>query len=143
MKQERIIKNRQMGSIKVDPSKVITFPEGILGFEDIREYVIIDFEDHEPFQWLVALDDPEVQFPIISPILVKENYSPSLARETVSQIGDFSDEDLLLYAIVTIRPGAAKVTADLKGPIIINQKTRLGKQIVLDSDEYPLDHPVI
>lgn len=143
MKQERIIKNRQMGSIKVDPSKVITFPEGVLGFEDIREYVIIDFEDHEPFQWLVALDDPEVQFPIISPLLVKEDYSPSLARETVSQIGDFSDEDLLLYAIVTIRPGAIKVTADLKGPIIINQKTRLGKQIILDSDEYPLDHPVI
>lgn len=143
MKQERIINNRQIGSIKVDPSKVITFPEGVLGFEEIHEYVIIDFEEHEPFQWLVALNDPEVQFPIISPILVKEDYSPSLAREAVSQIGDFADKDLLLYAIVTIKPGATRVTADLKGPLIINQKTRLGKQIILDSDEYPLDHPVI
>ena len=143
MGQEKVINNRQFGSITIDMSKVVTFPDGILGFEEVRDYAIVDFEDYEPFQWLIAIDAPDVLFPIISPILVKQDYSPPLTKPSVSQIGDFKDEDLLIYVIVTIKPEGKAVTANLKGPLIINQKTRLGQQVILETDQYSLVEPVV
>lgn len=126
MGQEKIIKNRQFGDITVDLTKTVTFPDGVIGFEDLREYILIDFEEYEPFQWLIAIDDPEVVFPIVSPIVVKKDYEPPIARESLNKIGDFKDEDLLIYSIITIKPKGEKITANLKGPIVINQKNPVG-----------------
>jgi len=142
MGQEKIINSRQFGAVKIDMDKIVTFPDGIFGFEEFHEFALIHFEEYEPFQWLIALNDPDVIFPIISPILVEKSYAPPIAKESISRIGEFADEDLLLYAIVTIRPKGEEVTANLKGPIVINQKTRIGQQVVLESDEYSLRQSV-
>ncbi len=130
------IENNQLGTVEIDRAKVIIFPEGLIGFEDLKNFVIIDLEEYEPFQWLLCIDDPDITFPIISPILVSDPYEPEITREMAYNLGDFKDEDLLIYTIVTIRPELGKVTANLLGPIIINQKARLGHQVVLKDDEF-------
>jgi len=133
------VNNSQLGTITITPDKIATFPEGLIGFEELKRFAIINLPEYEPFQWLLSIDDPEITFPIISPILVVEKYEPEISRAETYNLGDFKDEDLLLYAIVTIRPELKKVTANLKGPIIINQKQRLGQQIVLQDDKYSTD----
>ncbi len=125
----------QLGTVKIDLDKVVTFNEGLIGFEDLRRFAIINLEEYAPFQWLLCIDDPELSFPIISPILVVEDYFPDISRLDANDIGEFEDSDLLLYAIVTIRPDIGKVSANLLGPIIINQKLRLGQQIVLRDEK--------
>ncbi|MFC1556562.1 flagellar assembly protein FliW [candidate division KSB1 bacterium] len=130
------VENSQLGKITVAESKIATFPEGLIGFENLKRFAIIDLEEFEPFQWLLCIDDPEITFPIISPILVIASYEPEISREEAYILGDFKDKDLLLYTIVTIRPEINKVTANLKGPLIIDQKSRLGQQIVLQDDRY-------
>ncbi|MCP4723551.1 MAG: flagellar assembly protein FliW [bacterium] len=130
------IENNQLGKVEIDRDKVVIFPEGLIGFEDLKNFVIIDLEEYEPFQWLLCVDDPDITFPIISPIIVVDPYEPDITREMAYNLGDFKDEDLLIYTIVTIRPELNKVTANLLGPIIINQSTRLGHQVVLKDDEY-------
>jgi len=134
------VKNLQLGTVSIDTDKIATFPEGLIGFEELTRFAIIDLEEYEPFQWLLSLDDPEIIFPIISPILVVENYNPVISRAEAYRLGEFEDEDLLLYAIVTIRPELGKVTANLKGPIIINQKLKMGQQIVLTDEKYLMNH---
>lgn len=133
------IENIQLGQISVDTDKITTFPEGLLGFENLTRYAIVNLAEYEPFQWLLSIDDSEITFPIISPILVTDDYSPEIIRDDSLSLGEFEDEDLLLYAIVTIRPEFKKVTANLKGPIIINQKLRLGQQIILEDDRYSMN----
>ncbi|MFC1556300.1 flagellar assembly protein FliW [candidate division KSB1 bacterium] len=130
------VKNSQLGDISVDTDKVATFPEGLIGFENLQEFVIIDLIEYEPFQWLVSVDDPEIAFPIISPLLVIDDYSPKINRAEMYNLGDFKDEDLLLYAIVTLRPEKNIVTANLKGPILINQRSKTGQQIVVQEEHY-------
>ena len=76
MPEKLTIINSQLGSIQVDTDKVINFPDGLIGFEDLKNFVIIDFEEFEPFQWLLSMDDTEITFPIISPILVVQDYDP-------------------------------------------------------------------
>lgn len=134
------VENPQLGTLTIDPDKVTTFPEGIIGFEDLKQFAIIDLEEYKPFQWLLSIDDPEITFPIISPLLVVDTYEPDISRAEAYNLGEFTDTDLLLYAIVTIRPEMKKITANLKGPIIINQILRLGQQIVLADDRYLTNH---
>ena len=130
------IDNPQLGTLTIDTDRIATFPEGLIGFEDLKRFVIIDLEEYSPFQWLLCIDDPEITFPIISPLLVVDEYNPEISRAEAYNLGEFEDTDLLLYAIVTIRPEFKQVTANLKGPIIINQSQRLGQQIVISDERY-------
>ncbi len=134
------IENPQLGSIKVETDRITTFHEGLIGFEELKRFVIIDLEEYKPFQWLLSIDDPDISFPIISPILVIDEYSPAISIAEAYNLGEFQDQDLLLYAIVTIRPELKKVSANLKGPVIVNIKQGLGQQIVLDDDRYSTNH---
>ncbi len=134
------IENPQLGSIKVETDKITTFHEGLIGFENLKRFVIIDLEEYEPFQWLLSIDDSDISFPIISPILVIDEYSPAISKAKAYNLGEFQDQDLLLYVIVTIRPELKRVTANLKGPLIVNIKQALGQQIVLDDDRYSTNH---
>lgn len=143
MAKEIKINNSQFGAMKVDTDKVINFPQGIFGFEEYKRYALLVFKEYEPLQFLISIDDPEIIFPIISPLLVIDEYEPEISKEEVGLIGEFSDEDLIMYAIVTIKADLNQATANLKGPIIINQKERLAQQIIIDSDEYSLEHRFI
>ncbi|RKY85530.1 flagellar assembly protein FliW [candidate division KSB1 bacterium] len=139
---ERLIKNSQFGDIKFDEDKIVEFSDGILGFEDLKQFVILDIQEFEPFQWLISIEDPEIAFPIVSPIVVMDNYSPNLSKKEIEYfLGEFEDKDLLLYVIVTIKENLKKVTANLKGPIIINQKSRKGIQVIVEED-YSTVHPL-
>lgn len=134
------VENPQLGTITVDSDKITTFPEGLIGFEELKRFVIVDFEEYEPFQWLLSVDDPEIALPIISPLLVIDNYSPEISRAEAHNLGEFEDKDLLLYAVVTIRPELKRVSANLKGPVIINQRLRIGQQLVLADERYTTSH---
>ncbi|KPK95654.1 hypothetical protein AMJ80_04365 [bacterium SM23_31] len=140
MDKKITVKNLQLGTLTIDSDKISTFPEGLIGFEELTRFAIIDLEEYEPFQWLLSIDDPDITFPIISPILVIDDYNPEISRAEAYNLGEFEDEDLLMYAIVTIRPEMRLVTANLKGPVIINHKQRLGQQIVLTDDRYSTNH---
>lgn len=140
MSKKFTVENPQLGALTIDPDKISTFLEGLFGFEDLTQFAIIDLEEYEPFQWLLSVDEPGITFPIISPLLVINDYNPVISRADAYNLGEFEDKDLLMYAIVTIRPELRLVTANLKGPIIINQKQRLGQQIVLADEEYSTNH---
>ncbi len=133
------VKNSQLGDLTIEAGMIMNFPEGLIGFEHFRRFAIIDLVDYEPFQWLLSIDDPEITFPIISPLLVVDTYDPVISKAETYNLGEFQSEDLLLYAVVTIRPEINKVTANLKGPIIINQKNMMGQQIVLTDERFSTD----
>lgn len=136
------IDNTQFGLIEIESKEIITFPEGLLGFEDIKRFTILTLKEYEPFQWLVAVDDKELTFPIVSPVLVIPDYAPSITRDQTESIGNFGENDLLMYLIVSINPEGKKATANLRGPVLINLKTKKGIQIVLE-DELSTDHQFI
>ena len=139
----RTIYNNQFGEITFDEDKVVNFVDGILGFEDLKKYIILDIEDFEPFQWLISIEDSNIAFPIISSLAVMEDYSPDLKKKEIEYfLDEFEDKDLLLYVIVTIKDNMKKVTANMKGPIIINQKSRNGIQVIVE-ENFSTVHPLI
>ena len=126
----------------VKNENIIHLPLGLLGFESIKEYVLLSKPDEAPFLWLQMLDDPNLAFLVISPLAVLPNYQPDIPSEDVEFIGFTSPEDVLVFNIVTLR-GNGGATVNLKGPIVLNRKTLIGKQVVpVNAAEYSPQHPL-
>lgn len=121
---------------------MVRIPTGLLGFEKIKEYSLISAPEEAPFQWLQMYKDPSLAFLVINPFLVMPEYSPDVPGDDVRFLGLQGPEDVLLFNIVTIR-GPQRATVNLKGPVVVNRRTWVGKQVILtNAMEYNLEHPL-
>jgi len=130
------------GEIEVDDRQRITLPEGILGFEDLKEYVMFDAKQ-PPFYWLQSVDRVEVAFVLIEPVIFRPDYTPDVDPADLSEIQISSPEDMVVFAIVTIPEDSSKMTANLQGPVIINKKTRVGRQFISPNPKWAVRHYIL
>ena len=110
-------------------SKAINLPLGLLGFETVKRYQLLSDPNEAPFQWLQMGDDPNQGFLVLEPAYFIEDYAPQISDDDVRFLGLQDASDALILNIVTIRSGG-KATANLKGPIVINRHTLVGKQVI-------------
>lgn len=121
---------------------IIQLPMGLLGFEDVKNYALIGRHDEAPFLWLRIMDDPSLAFLIVPPATVVENYEPNISPEDVAFLDLENFQDALVLNIVTIHANG-DATVNLKGPIVLNRHTLVGKQVIpLNSTDYSLQHPL-
>lgn len=132
------------GEIEVDEELILDFPEGLLGFQDEKRFIIINNEDEEnPFQWLQSINSPELSFVIINPFLVDPNYDIVIPETSQEKLGLEDQKDIGLYSMVVIPEEVENMTANLLGPIIINTKNKIGRQIILDDNRYKTKHLIL
>ncbi len=122
---------------------VITFPSGIPGFEQNRQFAIISNPEYAPFDWLVCVDGTKLRFAVINPLLIQPDYSPNMVKEQLDVLSIQKPEDILLYVIVTINENPMNSTANFIGPIVINKIKKIGKQIIVDDDRYSTQEPIL
>lgn len=135
------IDTRNFGEIEIEEEKIISFPEGIPGFQDEKRFVIINNPDEEnPFHWIQSVDNPNLAFVIINPFFIKPDYDIKLSSSTVEKLRIEDEKDVLVYTIVVVPEDIKKMTVNLAGPIVINGKERIGKQIILDNPKYNTKH---
>jgi flagellar assembly factor FliW len=131
----------EMECVQVQTENVIHMPGGLLGFEEIKRYVILTNSEEAPFSWFQVLDDPSLAFLILPPFGALPDYQPEISDDDVRYLALKSPEDALIYNIVTLRAGHA--TVNLKGPIVINRFTLRGKQVVLqNAAKFSVRHPL-
>ena len=136
------VETKAYGSIDVDERQRIEFPYGILGFEKLTSYVLLD-APQQPFYWLQALDLVEVAFVLINPVIFRPDYAVEVPPEELEEIAIDSPDKMLAFAIVTIPQNPADMTANLQGPIIINKETRVGRQSISTNPKWEVRHPVL
>lgn len=132
----------RFGSFEVRDESIVTFPSGLLGFPEQQRYVILDHDTEAPFKWLQSVEEPSLAFVILDPALIHPGYQIDVPADALSEIRAEEREELALVVILTIPsddPG--RITANLRGPLIISHLTKLGKQVVL-SDDFPTRHPL-
>jgi flagellar assembly factor FliW len=135
-------RSSRFGTLDIDEDSVLTFPSGLLGFPQSRRYVILDHDTEAPFKWLQSLDEPALAFVIIDPDLLLADYHIQVPDDALAEVQGSEESDLATAVILTIPsddPG--RMTANLRGPLLMNQRTKLCKQLVL-SDEFPTRHPL-
>ena len=123
-------------------SHIIHFPSGLLGFERLRRFALIGRPQEAPFLWLEGQDDSKVAFIVVPPKDVAPDYRPDLSDADVKFLGLTSPKDVLVLSIVTLH-GHGRATINLKGPLVINARTRVGQQVVpSNASEYSAQHPL-
>ncbi len=141
-----VIRTTRFSNVSISESDLLNFPEGILGFGDLRRFVILDDPHDEIFAWLQSCENPGVAFPLLEPELFEATYKVNLTKgdlETL-QLTEYpsSKEKILLFTIVTIPEDPTKMTANLKAPIIINLSTRVARQCVLQDNNLAIREPI-
>lgn len=137
------ISTTRFGDISIDESKVIQMRDGMLGFEQLKRYVLLPQDKETPFLWFQSVDDGSVAFVVINSLAVKPDYEPVISDDEVKLLGIASPEDAVLLSVVTIRSDPFKVTANLRAPIVINAKKMMAKQVVLAEPDYPVQYPIM
>ncbi len=136
------LKTSRFGEVTVEESAVISFPEGVVGFPDVRRFVIFDGPEGTPFKWLQAVDRPELAFVICDPALFKPDYQVGATKEHLASLKLAKPEDAVICVILSVPTDPWKMTANLLGPVVFNAESKLGRQLVLSGPEYTTKHPV-
>jgi flagellar assembly factor FliW len=140
------IETTRFGTVDVPEEKVITMPQGLLGFPDKRRFCIFQQKKTSPFLWYQSLDDPALAFAMTNPWLFKPDYQVDLelAIQAMGWDGNVGHAPLECYVIVTIPRGAPdKMTANLVGPVVLNPNNREALQIILANEGYSHKHPLL
>ncbi len=120
----------------------IRMPMGLLGFERIKEYFLLSDPTEEPFLWLQVPNDAKLAFLVVAPQPLLPAYKPEISPEDVAFLGLASAADAALLSIVTVR-GPNEATLNLKGPIVLNRRTLVAKQVIpTNASEFSVQHPL-
>lgn len=119
------LKTYRFGEIEFPEDKIITFNEGLFGFENLKRYLFIKPED-SLFYWLNSVDDADIAFPMFGLRVIDDSYP--------------QEESFEAFGIIVLNADPLKITINLKAPVYINQDEKKGVQKILDSDKYKIDY---
>jgi len=122
---------------------LLTFPKGLVGFPKLSLFKLFEPKDSYPLKFLQSVETQEVSFVCVDPACVKKDYEVPLGEEEAEALHLETPEEALILTLVVIPEDPRNMTTNLAGPLVINVKTRIGFQIVLNADKYPLRFPII
>ena len=137
------INTEKFGEIDIDENLIFDFVEPIIGYDNLRKYVLVEHTDNSAFKWLQSIEDTTLAFPVSTPAYFDIDYQFEIPTEKADSIGLTTVESLISLNIVTI-PSAnpRKATINLLAPIIINATNKQGMQLILSNSNYPVKQPL-
>ncbi len=120
----------------------LTFPDGMVGCPDWREFVVRVDQANAPILELECVSRPGIVLMAVAPELVFNDYRVPVAAADRESIDLQAGDKPVLLALIVLRDAAPRATVNLAGPLVINSRTKLGRQLVLDGERYPLRHPI-
>ena len=138
-----IIDTARFGQLDIDPQAIVNFKPGLLAFEALREYVLVDVPENPDFKWLQSTEEPDLAFLLVDPFVVKPEYRVELQVEMMEKLDICQPEDVLVYTIVSVPVGGFReATTNLIGPLVINWREKQGSQLVLEKDNLLVKYPL-
>ncbi|RKQ35575.1 flagellar assembly protein FliW [Oceanobacillus halophilus] len=131
------LQTKYLGEVEIDSEKIIEFPSGIPGFLDEKQFVLLDFPDNPVFQILQSVSSVNISFIVTNPYLIYPNYSFELDDNILETLEISSEKEVAVLSIVTLKDPFSSSTLNLKAPIIINSNHMLGKQFIINKEDYP------
>lgn len=139
------IKTKYLGEIEINKEQIINFPKGLLGFEDHKEFVILNIEGNAHFKFLQDIHHEYISFLIVNPWDFYEDYDIELPDDKLIniEIDPKGNTQMAIYNIVTLGNSLQESTCNLLAPIVINLEDKKGKQFVLDNSPYSTKHRLL
>ena len=129
------VKTTRFGELEVDKKDILSFKEGILGFEQCKQFFVVDPGDNTLILWLQSVEDGAIAFPMIEPKIFKPDYIVKLLPAELNSLELTNLNDAVIYSILTIPQNVTEMSANLKAPIVINNRNKIARQIVLQDNK--------
>lgn len=137
------IKTSRFGEVDIDDDAVISMPDGMLGFSEITRYVLIQHRDGSPFLWYQAVDEPNLAFVVVDAFTFFPDYEVLMSSEDVDVLKCSKPGDLAVFLVVVIPDNPEDMTANLRGPLVINVTNKVARQVVLTDEKYSPHHSIM
>lgn len=141
------VETNYFGVISYEPDSVVEFPNGLPGFDELRRFVALQFEDSRPLVFLQSLEGPGLCFITLPVLAVDPHYQLRVSNEDRELVGLavgrplHIGEDVLCLAVVSIREDGP--TANLLGPLVVNLRNRKAVQAVASESGYSHQHRLV
>lgn len=137
-----LIDTDRFGTFDTKDSKLIEFPQGLPGFEDLHYFIILEVGQTKPIYWLQSTEDKHIALPVILTFEILDDYYIDIRDNELEELHVESQNDLLIMNVVVIPEAISKMTVNLAAPIVINAVRGIGKQIIVDAKTMPIRMPV-
>lgn len=137
-----IIQTSRFGQVQLNNEDIMTFSEGLLGFQDLRTFVLLDDPNDDIFAWLQSCESPAIAFPVLEPELFSETHKISLSKSDLEILQMPDSSRARAFCIVTIPDDPTLMTANMKAPIIVNVEKKRARQCVLQDNHLAIREPI-
>jgi flagellar assembly factor FliW len=131
------------GVIEYQEADVITFPKGLPGFKELKRYILFPMEENNVFNMLHSVDNLEIGLLVVSPFLVVKDYEFDIEDNLSKELKIENQVDVIVLNTVCMNNDMKKATVNLKAPIIINNKEKIGEQLIIDNEKYLTKQPLL
>ena len=126
------ISTSRFGRIDVAADDVLTFPSGLPGLEDCREWALLADSSNDALGWLQSTTRPDIAMAVVSPRRFVPDYQVRIARSELTPLA--IDDIRQAQIVVIVSQNAKTLTLNLKAPIVINLEARTGRQVVASGE---------
>ena len=137
-----LIDTDRFGTFDTKDSKLIEFPQGLPGFEDLHNFIILEVGQTKPIYWLQSTENKYIALPVILTFEILDDYYIDIRDNELEELFVESQNDLLIMNVVVIPDPIEKMTVNLAAPIVINAMKGIGKQIIVDAKTMPIRMPI-
>ena len=139
------IKTRYFGDIDLEESKIITFENGLFGFEEYKRFALLfnsETEERPAISWLQCVDEQSLALPVLILTLVMPDYNPVVEDGVLTSLGDWNEENIGVLVTITVPKDLKQMTTNMKAPIIINTDSMKGCQVVVENQDYEIKYRI-
>lgn len=135
------IETRDFGTMDIAENTIITLPNGILGFEDTHKYTLISPLGEDAFpMWLQSVEGVNPCFVVYDPMQFLPDYRFEISDEEQALLGIDESSPYRCLTVAIVPDDYKKTTINLRCPIVLNTKTNIAAQVLLE--EYDFKYPV-
>ena len=131
----------RFGEIEYDPANVLHFPEGVIGFEELRDFVVMPNQKEGPLFWIQSVEDPQVAFVLSDPTNFFLDYKVVPDSRERTKLGIAAEDEVYNLVVVTVHRDRT-ITFNLQAPILYAPKENRALQVILDNGQYQSRTPL-
>jgi flagellar assembly factor FliW len=137
------IQTSRFGILDVSDETLLFFPSGLVGFPACRRFVVFDAAEGTNYQWFQSVDEPGLAVVIVDVHLLQPDFRIDVPNDGLAELDMTPTDPISIMAVVTIPSGDPHhATANLRAPLIVNLRSRKGKQMILH-ESIPLRYPLL